>query len=382
MIEVVYNKSEEIKNSGVLKLPKNIRQFGENNGLVRVYIEDYAYCFVTELPKNEKTHLGVLFGDVVVESGIKYLFIRSAYKLDTTIDDDFTYTEEIWGEIYEKQKKYFEGQNILGWYVSGPTLDDNRLNKLKKVHTDNFAGGEKTLFVYDMDNDNKTFFIYDDNKLNKISGYIVYYEKNESMQNYLVEIRKGTKTEDEHNERVKGNFRKILQERKELSEQKNIKSGMISYVANAAMVVMILFIGMYMAAGNKKNTQRKQDVIIEQSLTKQSIEVVTINGNVFPTEIKEEIQVETGEAKPEETTIEENNENTLSVPEEKNQSQLVVNAGVTEQKYVTYEVQKGDTLISISKKVYGNTSKIDEILKINDIRDRNHIYEGQIIKLP
>ena len=47
-----------------------------------------------------------------------------------------------------------------------------------------------------------------------------------------------------------------------------------------------------------------------------------------------------------------------------------------------YTVQKGDTLASISKKIYGDTSYIDAICKMNGLEDGNLIYIGQKLLLP
>lgn len=48
----------------------------------------------------------------------------------------------------------------------------------------------------------------------------------------------------------------------------------------------------------------------------------------------------------------------------------------------SYEIQRGDTLYMISKKVYGDFSKVEQICKINSISDPDDIYFGQKIILP
>lgn len=46
--------------------------------------------------------------------------------------------------------------------------------------------------------------------------------------------------------------------------------------------------------------------------------------------------------------------------------------------YKKYVIKKGDTLIGICKKYYCD---IDEIIRLNDIEDRNLIYAGDILYL-
>ena len=48
----------------------------------------------------------------------------------------------------------------------------------------------------------------------------------------------------------------------------------------------------------------------------------------------------------------------------------------------SYTVQKGDTLLEISRKIYGQDNKIDEICSLNGITDINHILVGQKLLLP
>ena len=47
-----------------------------------------------------------------------------------------------------------------------------------------------------------------------------------------------------------------------------------------------------------------------------------------------------------------------------------------------YIVKDGDTLVSISKKIYNDIDHIDEISKLNNIEDTNRIYPGMRLVLP
>ncbi len=48
----------------------------------------------------------------------------------------------------------------------------------------------------------------------------------------------------------------------------------------------------------------------------------------------------------------------------------------------TYVVQKGDTLYSISRKVYGTPTRVKDIVAANGIADPNKIKVGQTLVLP
>lgn len=47
-----------------------------------------------------------------------------------------------------------------------------------------------------------------------------------------------------------------------------------------------------------------------------------------------------------------------------------------------YEVERGDTLYTISQKIYGDTSRVEKICEVNEISDPDKISEGQKIILP
>ena len=47
-----------------------------------------------------------------------------------------------------------------------------------------------------------------------------------------------------------------------------------------------------------------------------------------------------------------------------------------------YVVEKGDTLATISRKVYGDISHVEAICKMNGLEDGNLIFIGQKLLLP
>lgn len=392
MIEVVYNKEEESRGKTEVLFPKNIRQVGNVEGFRKICIEDYAYNFIEEYPDKGKTCVGVLLGESKGSRKEQILFIKGAMSVENVevSDDEVHFTEDTWNAVYEGMKKYFPESSIVGWYVISSTESrKDRLAKFRKVHTDNFAGNEKVLLLVDRLEGAKSFCVYENNRLERLSGYIIYYEKNENMQNYLIEKRQGTRVEEEKEERVKGNFRNLLKEA--AREEKPSKGAFVSYAANAVLVVMILFVGMYMVSSHERINQLDtsmtemskeiSDKKVEKG-TMPAVPIMEISGDVYPLpEETGEISVETGEALPlEGVTTQAVTENVTEAPREEVTASNPVS--VTAKTHETYEVKRGETLITISKKFYGNTEMIDSIMALNGIENRDYIYEGQIIKLP
>ena len=61
-------------------------------------------------------------------------------------------------------------------------------------------------------------------------------------------------------------------------------------------------------------------------------------------------------------------------------SQSAAEAGLDEEDF--YIVEKGDTLDSISIKIYGDASHVEAICKMNGLSDGNLIFIGQKLLLP
>ena len=85
------------------------------------------------------------------------------------------------------------------------------------------------------------------------------------------------------------------------------------------------------------------------------------------------------EDKPDDTGKSEdvNNPQDMEQPKEEKPSDAL--AGTSQKEYI---VEKGDTLASISKKIYGNVSHVDSICNANGLEDGNLIFIGQKLLLP
>lgn len=52
-------------------------------------------------------------------------------------------------KIQEETEKYFEGQEIVGWFFSQRSIPLEATELLKRVHLKHFGGGEKVLMLMD-----------------------------------------------------------------------------------------------------------------------------------------------------------------------------------------------------------------------------------------
>ena len=386
MIEIICNeensdKSKQVTRGAAIRRPKNIKQIGEVSSDKKIYKEDYAFTYINSIAYNNPSdsQAGVLLGENQTDGDEKCVFIKGIIKakLGTEVEEKGVYfNESVWNGIYSDVEKYFPDLSVVGWFAAIPEVTPERMMKLKKIHLDNFAGTMKTFYLIDTVEKEENFYLYENGELKKQKGYVCFYERNYEMQEYMLERRERKSSEDGP-DKVMKSIRNIIREKEELHEQK--KNARFMYGVSTFMVIVILVIGINLM--NNYQKMKKFDKSISSLMVQMSgndtatqEEVVPVNkleGGVYPTEAETTSQTAgTGAVSTENVTV------TAAQPVE----EQTVAATVNEVK--TYTVKAGDTIMGICKKYYGDTSKCNEVIAYNNIKDENFLYIGQQIKLP
>ena len=386
MIEIICNeensdKSKQVTRGVAIRRPKNIKQIGEVSSDKKIYIEDYAFTYINSIAYNNPSdsQAGVLLGENQTDGDEKCVFIKGIIKakLGTEVEEKGVYfNESVWNGIYSDVEKYFPDLSVVGWFAAIPEVTPERMMKLKKIHLDNFAGTMKTFYLIDTVEKEENFYLYENGELKKQKGYVCFYERNYEMQEYMLERRERKSSEDGP-DKVMKSIRNIIREKEELHEQK--KNARFMYGVSTFMVIVILVIGINLM--NNYQKMKKFDKSISSLIVQMSgndtatqEEVVPVNkleGGVYPTEAETTSQTAvTSVVSTENVTV------TAAQPVE----EQTVAATANEVK--TYTVKAGDTIMGICKKYYGDTSKCNEVITYNNIKDENFLYIGQQIKLP
>lgn len=386
MIEIICNeensdKSKQVTRGAAIRRPKNIKQIGEVSSDKKIYIEDYAFTYINSIAYNNPSdsQAGVLLGENQTDGDEKCVFIKGIIKakLGTEVEEKGVYfNESVWNGIYSDVEKYFPDLSVVGWFAAIPEVTPERMMKLKKIHLDNFAGTMKTFYLIDTVEKEENFYLYENGELKKQKGYVCFYERNYEMQEYMLERRERKSSEDGP-DKVMKSIRNIIREKEELHEQK--KNARFMYGVSTFMVIVILVIGINLM--NNYQKMKKFDKSISSLMVQMSgndtatqEEVVPVNkleGGVYPTEVETTSQTAvTSVVSTENVTV------TAAQPVE----EQTVAATANEVK--TYTVKAGDTIMGICKKYYGDTSKCNEVITYNNIKDENFLYIGQQIKLP
>ena len=419
MIEFVYRENaKETGSERKIELPKNVRQIGDPEDRRKIYIEEYVITYLRRLAGEEtlNSRVAILLGHSERMDGLPYLFIRGAVglkKLEYT-ENGIPFTDETWAEVYGAMKEYFADLDILGWYLSLPGYPMELGPELLKIHVNYFGGVDKVLLVSDSSDEAADFFAYENGKLTRQRGYTIFYERNEAMQRYMIETGDGESIDEkEHFEdRAIKSFRTIVQEKKEQSGQKRVMTFL--YMASTFLVMVVLVIGITLINNYEKMTGLETALReLTDSLEQQDTELKAAYADLGQAEdaaegAKKATSVENSEETGKngtaagETTTQESRENqenaemdeSTASADTQSQSEASGDPSTRESASTpaasdavtsipeSYTVRKGDTLLKISRRIYGRDDEIDAICSLNGIEDSDRILEGQKLLLP
>lgn len=367
------------------QLPKNVRQIGNVSDSSKIYIEDYVDTFFNQLcEKASEEMLGAfLIGEIVQEEENDYIYVCGAIKMqDLSVKGkDFVIEENVWKSACETCKEFFGDSEILGWFITGGEHSLEVNHNIHKMHQKYFPR-EKSLFITKNSRDKEEkFYVYKYREMMECKGHFIYYEKNMEMQNYMISCRKktGMTPSEVIEDRAAKNFRSIIQEKIEKNEQK--AHGRLVYAMSTFLVLVVLVIGVTMI-NNYERMQNVQNTLNETTKNNEEEakeEIVETLGQVVELEdpdVSEEVTNPSNE-EGEDVTIDTPQE---PVTEEQTpQSEETVSGVQMEEIYI---VEKGDTIASISRKIYGDISRVEEICELNGLEDGNLIMIGQKLLLP
>lgn len=404
MIEIIYNKEKEsaVGNEEYFCVPRNIRQVGQPSSDCKIYVEDYVYGYLAKNWKEteSKGSLAILLGKSNWKDGIFYIFLKSAIvveSLDVT-GEYISIKDETWGKIYEEMKEYFPGQEVIGWYLSLPGVGMKITDMIKRIHLTHFGGNDKVLYLADPEEQDNAFFIYRNGRMEKQAGYYVFYEKNEPMQEYILEKnpKESVDYTGKPQDRAVNDFRKIIARKREEKESKhsNRAFGLLTTgVAVAAVVLGVLWVqktpfGINLLKRDSderimnetiiESVQSDTDEVAEDVISDVSQESLddTISDSMqesLDNIVQDTVSEITSDILQDDQSIEDASSDLP--PEQSTETSAVLS-------YTEYTIRQGDTLSGISIRYYGDMTHVAEICKINDMLEEDTIYPGQKILLP
>ena len=409
-------------------LPKNIRQIGTSTGNTRVYLEDYVYTYLhTQEVQEEWTNRGfILLGKVEKGKDFTRYFISGMIRMEDAFFKEHVleFSDETWAFIYKEMKTYYDNLEIVGWGQDVSNAPAGLTAEVEQNHKKNFNIQKNVLFLLDQIEKEEVFFVFEKNVLQRKEGYYVYYEKNPQMQEYMIEKNKNQElniSPEEIQEPLVHSYRETLLEKKaQLSERK--WNGVL-YTTSLLLVLSVCVLGV----STVNNVERMQDLesaVNQISGREGTADVRSQDVPVMSANVQDEEQADLNEAKEQTSDKEEKNSDSGDdIGEEKNNGTDPEGQAVEEEmtddehkKKETkseqpgsdenntddddaeqtsalteaqtsllqgyYIVKKGESLVGISKKIYGTAAKARKICELNGIEDMDKIYAGQKLELP
>lgn len=407
------------------KLPKNIRQVGERDQVVKLYIEDYVNTYLKRLypAGGQDLRVGLLLGEIRTEEGIPFLFIDGALEMEqvTREGEKVEFTEEAWKKAYQVMEQMFPHRSVQGWFLCGaPGCALSPLDYWKQ-HGQYFSGKNQLMYLNSGLEGEEAIYTASEDGFYKLRGYSIYYERNQMMQDYMVSRKDARRVESGTRDMVIQDFRDRMEERKQSVGHARSAIGLLGGTCSV-LAVLVLAGGLVMFGNYRK--MKDMEAVIASVMPSDvktgglrffagqdedgDLEVESVPGEVYPTLADIVIDQGTGNdvnaagndaAGMEAGADAAGNTNAgTSASGAQNASETSTphggNAGASADAApaaavvqipsdaVKYVVQEGETLYGICIERYHSMAQIPQICAWNGLADENHISVGQELYLP
>lgn len=246
-------------------LPKNIRQIGQISGNQKIYLEDYVITYLRQiLTPDENMRVMILYGHKEMIEDELYWFVNGAVEaqhdffMEKTIID-----EESWKKVNEMAGKFFPELTVMGWAITREDSTEDLEEQIMRTQRQFFRPDQKLYFEYITSDKTEALYLHEKGKRNMLSGYYIYYERNECMQNYMVSLRTRERHPEEMNaDHAARQFREVCQEKKQDLHKK--RSSAFATCVSLLLVMAILVIGITML-NNYEKMQSMERVLYQIS---------------------------------------------------------------------------------------------------------------------
>lgn len=406
---VTENRRTNEKAEDTATFPRNFRQIGTPEGEKHIFIEDYVYTYLHPafLGMNER-RVCILVGRTETHGKNTNIYVNGAFELPEIAycGTAPVFQEKIRTEICTLIKRYFDGSTLLGWFYDEKGTAPCLTPELERIMKNFFGGNNRLLLLSDSLEKEETLYIYEDGAVHKKEGYYIYYERNQAMQEYMIVSRKDTpqevKPEEVRDEALK-NYRELVLNRPKKNFQLPAFHSLV-YGSGLLVVIAIIVVGISMFNNYEKMKKLETAVsVMEQkngssgtdpapdTETQTKLVIEDLAGQVEPTEKEnaENLQVADNTAAPDNMAAPDSTAAQDSTAAPDNTSDQAASASTQPQSEAEiilqqgyYIVQPGDSMISISKKIYQDASHVADLCAANGIENVDNIKVGEKLILP
>lgn len=406
---VTENRRTNEKVEDTATFPRNFRQIGTPEGEKHIFIEDYVYTYLHPafLGMNER-RVCILVGRTETHGKNTNIYVNGAFELPEIAycGTAPVFQEKIRTEICTLIKRYFDGSTLLGWFYDEKGTAPCLIPELERIMKNFFGGNNRLLLLSDSLEKEETLYIYEDGAVHKKEGYYIYYERNQAMQEYMIVSRKDTpqevKPEEVRDEALK-NYRELVLNRPKKNFQLPAFHSLV-YGSGLLVVIAIIVVGISMFNNYEKMKKLETAVSVMEEKngssgtdpapdteTQTKLVIEDLAGQVEPTEKEnaENLQVADNTAAPDNMAAPDSTAAQDSTAAPDNTSDQAASASTQPQSEAEiilqqgyYIVQPGDSMISISKKIYQDASHVADLCAANGIENVDNIKVGEKLILP
>lgn len=381
------------------RLPENIRQMGEPPEKNRMYIEDYVVTYIHQVfRKKQDKALVILVGKRGEEKACDVGFIYGAIEVELDIlQESHNFNEEKWQEIYELGSKHFPGAEVLGWGCGVSLWNSHVDNVIRQIQKKHFSQEGKIFFMEDLGEKEEKVFQWENGELKELPGYVIYYEKNPQMQDFMLRGQPKKSFESTYQDKVTANVRTVIHR----NEAQRDTRKLAMYSVGVFLAVLALLGANLLIQSTKKidslektietlsnaatNVTEKPDAVKEtdkpaegketekpEDKAKEKVQEA-LKPTLQPTAMPENSPVMKQTPNPEKSTAVPSSEPKTTKKPKPVSKPLVMSS---------YVVQEGDTLSQIVWRQYHTLAYLEKVRKKNHIKDGDKIQQGQRILLP
>ena len=397
------------------RLPKNIRQIGERETLVKLYVEDYVNTYLKRLypAGGRELRVGILLGTSETYEGTPYVFIDGALEMEdvTVSGEKVVFTEAAWKKAYKSIEETFPKRTVQGWFICGaPGCILSPLNYWRP-HNQYFGGKNQLMYLNSGIDGEEALYVTSEDGFYRLKGYNVYYERNQMMQDYMILRKDAHRVESGTGDKVIRDFRTRMEGRKQeaVSRHSTIRTlGTLCSVLSVAVLA-----GGVVMFNNYQKMKEMESVLVsvlpdnvkqigEFAVPEEGGDFIVeeIRGSVAPETMGADVYASSAPAAESEPFIlpepeAQNDPAVLQAQDEQSQgeaSDTPVSGGnatadkdypVTNMKPgETYLIGEGETLYGICFDLYGSLQYLNDIRALNHLDDADHIMAGQELILP
>ena len=414
------------------RLPKNIRQIGERDQVVKLYVEDYVNTYLRRLypAGGEDLRCGLLLGSEEEGGRVPCIFIDGALEMEGVAcgKEQVDLNDQAWKRAYRDMEEMFPKRSVQGWFLCGaPGCQLSPLNYWKQ-HSKYFPGKNKIMYLNSGLEGEEALYMASDDGFYRLRGYCVYYERNQMMQDYMIASKDVKRVDAGVDDGVIRDFRRRMDEKREEARERrsavSVLGGICGVLSVAVLAGGIVMVNNYqkmrdmesvlasvMPAGAEYlpgGEEEKPELVLETGVTVQP-ETMTAGMPEPPetgaaaSEPAETGAAVSGTAAAESAAAAEPSKagaaasepavsgaaeavsgeaEAVHIPSLEEADQQMEVLGQALEEASTHVVQDGETLYGICLEKYHDLSRVDEVCRLNGLEDVNKIKAGQKLILP